>query len=125
MYSRDAEDEFPTDLFKSNEDYTDYLLQIHIYQGRNLPPADETGAADPFIVSRCQGKKVKSRTKYETLNPGFFETVEMVVSLPPLGDLSYPQPGISLLVYDEDPGLFGAKKDLLGRIWIDIEKKIS
>jgi hypothetical protein len=28
-------------------------------------------------------------------------------------------------VYDDDPGMFGAKKDLLGRVWIDIEKKIS
>ena len=25
--------------------------------GRDLPPADETGAADPFIIMRCQGKK--------------------------------------------------------------------
>ena len=28
------------------------------------------------------------------------------------------------MVYDDDTGFFGAKKDLLGRIWIDIEKKI-
>jgi Ca2+-dependent lipid-binding protein len=54
--------------------------------GRNFPPADETGAADPFIIARCQGKRTKSRTKFETLNPGFFETVEMVVSLPPIGN---------------------------------------
>jgi hypothetical protein len=29
------------------------------------------------------------------------------------------------LIYDEDPGIFGAKKDLLGRVWIDLEKKTS
>jgi hypothetical protein len=30
-----------------------------------------------------------------------------------------------MLVYDEDQGLIGSKKDLLGRIWIPLEKKIS
>lgn len=54
--------------------------------GRDFPPADETGAADPFIIIRCMGKKTKSRVKYETLNPGFFETLEIVVSLPPFND---------------------------------------
>lgn len=87
MYSRDPEDEFPSDLFKSpDEYYIEYCLQIHLYMGRNFPAADETGAADPFIIARCMGKKAKSKTKFETLNPGFFQTLEMVVSLPPLGD---------------------------------------
>ena len=58
--------------------------------GRDFPPADETGAADPFIIARCMGKKNKTRTKYETLNPGFFETLELIVSLPPVGDPDYP-----------------------------------
>ena len=93
--------------------------------GRDFPPADETGAADPFVVARCQGRKQTTKTKYETLNPGFFETLEMVVPLPPIGDADYPKPGISLLIYDEDPGFLGAKKDLLGRVWIDLEKRIT
>jgi Ca2+-dependent lipid-binding protein len=54
--------------------------------GRNFPAADESGASDPFVIARCQGKKARSKVKYETLNPGFFETVEMVVSIPPIGD---------------------------------------
>lgn len=29
------------------------------------------------------------------------------------------------MVYDEDVGIIGAKKDLLGRVWIDIEQKIE
>lgn len=37
----------------------------------------------------------------------------------------YPKAGISLLVYDEDQGILGSKKDLLGRVWIDVEKKVS
>ena len=53
LYSRDPDDEFPADLFKSDEDYIDYLLQVHLYMGRDLPPADESGAADPFVIMRC------------------------------------------------------------------------
>ena len=53
LYSKDVEDTFPKDLFKPLSTYTDYLLQLHIYMGRNFPPADETGAADPFIIARC------------------------------------------------------------------------
>lgn len=45
----------------------------------------------------------------------------MEVSLPPnLPD--YPKPCISLLVYDEDPGMFSEKKELLGRICIDLDQ---
>jgi len=57
------------------------------------------------------------------LNPGFFETLEFIIDLPPLGDDNFPQPGLSLLIYDEDEGLLGAKKDLLGRVWIQLETK--
>lgn len=56
--------------------------------GREFPAADETGCSDPFIIARCQGKKARSKTKYETLNPGFFEVMELVVELPPMGDLN-------------------------------------
>ena len=30
-----------------------------------------------------------------------------------------------MLIYDEDVGILGEKKDLLGRIWIDIVKRVS
>lgn len=86
LYSKDVEDSFPEDLFKGEADYVEHLMHIHLYMGRDLPPADETGAADPFVIARCQGKRTKSRTKYETLNPGFFESLELIVSLPPLDE---------------------------------------
>lgn len=89
--------------------------------GRNFPAADETGASDPFVIARCMGKKVKSKVKYETLNPGWFEILEMKISIPPVDDKNYPKPGISILCYDDDQGLFGSKKDLLGRVWIELE----
>jgi hypothetical protein len=120
----------PTDTFESGQlvdmnKYSPYLLNMHVYMGRNFPPADESGAADPFISIRCQGETQKTSIKYETLNPGWFESRQMVIDLPPLEKgqrEAYPTPGISLLVYDHDAGFFGAKKDLLGRVWIDIVK---
>jgi len=84
LYTKEPSDDFAPTRFKQNE--TAYLLLVHLFMGREFPPADETGAADPFVIARCQGKKAKSDTRFETLNPGFFQTLEMVVSLPPLND---------------------------------------
>ena len=55
LYSKDPTDSFPKDLFPKPETYQEVLLQIHLYMGRNLPSADETGAADPFMIVRCMG----------------------------------------------------------------------
>lgn len=59
LYSKDPEDDFPEPeiMFPgmNPDNYTKYLLQIHLYIGRDFPPADETGAADPFVIARCQG----------------------------------------------------------------------
>jgi hypothetical protein len=88
LYTTDPKDDFSGSIFKDQSNYTEYLLHVHLYMGKDFPPADETGAADPFVVARCQGMRVKSDTKFETLNPGFFETLKMVVSLPPLDEAS-------------------------------------
>ena len=74
-----------------------------IYVARDLPPADEEGTSDPFVVVRSAGETVKiiymglflwflkARTsvKTKTLNPGWFETVILDVSLPNLEKLVY------------------------------------
>ncbi len=76
LYDRNTNVNFRTDdLFKPKDNYIKYVLQIHLYMGRDIPPADETGASDPFIIAKCMGKTAKSQTKFETLNPGFFETI--------------------------------------------------
>ncbi len=45
------------DYSKLSEQIQDklYELRIHLYMGRNLPAADETGSSDPFIIFRCAG----------------------------------------------------------------------
>jgi hypothetical protein len=62
---------------------------------------------------------VKSSERYVTLNPGWYERIELDVNLPPLDQVDrFPEPGISMLVYDADSW---GKKDLLGRSWINLK----
>jgi len=51
LFTGDIEEELPK--FQPRDLYQDYILQVHLYIGRDFPPADTTGAADPFIVARC------------------------------------------------------------------------
>lgn len=77
--------------------YKEYMLRVYLYMGRDLPAADPTGLADPFIILRCAGQKFQSTTKKETLNPGWFETIEMKVNIPKIGNKKFPTPSVSLL----------------------------
>ena len=57
-------------------------MRVHLYVGRDLPPADEGGVSDPFIIVRCAGNIIQSKVKQQTLNPGWYETLTMDVTLP-------------------------------------------
>lgn len=105
--------------------YEDYLLRVYLYMARDLPAADDTGLADPFVILRCAGEKEQSKALKETLNPGWFQTVEMKVHIPKIGNDKFPFPSVSLLVYDEDSW---GRKDLLGRALMDlrgVQKKVE
>ncbi|KAJ6247531.1 c2 calcium-dependent membrane targeting [Anaeramoeba flamelloides] len=86
-----------------------YELRMHIYQGRNLPPADKNGLSDPYCRIRIGKYSAKCKTIQETLNPTWFETVTMPVELP--DPISYA-PNVSVLCYDWDAA---SSDDLLGR----------
>lgn len=89
------------DVFPSKSEmhsyYEDYILRVYLYMGRDLPAADDTGLADPFVVIRCAGAKKQSEIKKETLNPGWFETIEMKVNIPKSGSKKFPSPSVSLI----------------------------
>lgn len=55
LYSKEppTTDNFSFDRFQTGDSYVDYLLQVHLFMGKDFPPADESGAADPFIIARC------------------------------------------------------------------------
>lgn len=107
-------------LSQIDDYYEEYVLRVYLYMARDLPAADESGLADPFIIMRCAGAKAQSATKTETLNPGWFETVQMNVYIPKIDEVLFPNPSVSLLCYDQDS--FG-RKDLLGRALMDIAGK--
>jgi len=72
--------------------YEEYVLRVFVYMGRDLPPADDTGLADPFVIIRCAGEEGITSIKQETLNPGWFETIELNVKIPVLGNTTLPIP---------------------------------
>eukprot|EP00736_Rhodelphis_marinus_P008919 Rmarinus@m.15524 len=93
-----------------------YQLRAHIYQGRDLPPADETGTCDPYCVVRCAGARAQTHIKDKTRFPVWYQTLTMEVRLPQPIALA---PDVNVLVYDHDEGVT-ADDDLLGRVTIDI-----
>ncbi len=52
-------------------------MRLYLYGGKELPSGDDSGASDPFVIVRCGGQVARSNTKFETLNPTYFETMEM------------------------------------------------
>ena len=99
-----------------------YTLRLFLYMAKDLPAGDKTGASDPFVIVRCCGQVAKSKTKYETLNPAFFETLEMQIKLPSAilsGKADFenvPKSVINIMMFDEDTDLLkNKKKQLLGR----------
>lgn len=62
--------------------FRSFQLRVHLYIGRNLPPADEGGVSDPFVIIRCAGNTIRSTVKSQTLNPGWYETLTLDVTLP-------------------------------------------
>jgi hypothetical protein len=93
---RRDEEAFPSPLEIENY-YDTYILRVYLYMGRDLPAADDTGLTDPFVIVRCAGSKEKSGYKTQTLNPGWFETIEMEVYIPTIGNTIFPSASISLL----------------------------
>ena len=98
--------------------YQEYVLRVYLFMGRDLPAADENGLSDPFIIVKWAGESRESKVKNQTLNPGWFQTLEMTVKIPQIGTEEMPKPSVSLLWYDRDS--FG-RKDLLGRTIMTID----
>eukprot|EP01016_Furgasonia_blochmanni_P049256 TRINITY_DN7455_c0_g1_i2.p1 TRINITY_DN7455_c0_g1~~TRINITY_DN7455_c0_g1_i2.p1 ORF type:complete len:1220 (-),score=269.58 TRINITY_DN7455_c0_g1_i2:385-4044(-) len=95
-----------------------YEARFFLFMGRGLPPADETGACDPFVIIRCAGQSIKSQVSNSTLNPCWFEVLTMTIEIPPF-KRENPPVGYSMLLYDDDNGE-KERADLLGRNWIEI-----
>eukprot|EP00741_Cyanophora_paradoxa_P022431 tig00021489_g21657.t1 len=80
--------------------YRPYEIRAHIFQGRQLPAADDNGASDPYCVVRINGKEGRTKRKDVTTDPNWYETVILKDVLLP-EDLRFAQE-IQCLVYDFD-----------------------
>eukprot|EP00004_Rigifila_ramosa_P005707 TRINITY_DN16378_c0_g1_i1.p1 TRINITY_DN16378_c0_g1~~TRINITY_DN16378_c0_g1_i1.p1 ORF type:complete len:1467 (-),score=375.36 TRINITY_DN16378_c0_g1_i1:84-3968(-) len=92
-----------------------YLLRVHVYQGANLLATDDDGSADPYIVVKFNGNKLKSSVKNKTLFPVWYESLETQLELP--DPLEYA-PDIHVLVYDKDTL---TRDDFMGRFSVSLK----
>lgn len=99
-----------------------YTLRVFLYICKDLPAADETGTSDPFVKFRARGNAAKSKVMERTLNPGFFQVLDLDCKLYDLNDMWIPPPCFSALVYDADAI---GKKDLLGRVRLRMTEEAS
>ena len=59
-----------------------YMLQVQVYQAKDLPAADAQGSSDPFAVVRCGRTQAKTHVCHATTSPGWFKEMLMQVELP-------------------------------------------
>lgn len=92
-----------------------FELRSHIYQGRSLMPADDSGLSDPFVRVLFAGHTIQTTVKQQTVNPLWDECLILpIVKL--YGDpesIKESPPDIIVQIYDEDldvcvPAIFQA-----------------
>jgi Ca2+-dependent lipid-binding protein len=108
-----------TSISEEKVEETDYDLRVMIHVARDLPPSDATGSSDPYVKVRCASKHAVSRIQYKTLNPDFYETLSLKVSLQLLEKAKISQ-GMMIMMFDKDSE---DSDDLLGRCWIQFDLK--
>ncbi|RCI06704.1 hypothetical protein CU098_011502 [Rhizopus stolonifer] len=98
----------PTPSEKSEQ--TNYMYSIKIVRAENLPPADNNGLSDPYIVLEIDSKPIaRTRTVYETLNPRWDQVFDIWLKDETVDVLA--------LVYDED--VIGADEEC-GGVWFKL-----
>lgn len=75
-----------------------YEVRLHVYQGRELPAADDNGSLDPFVRADFMGETQKTSKLKRSTNPVWYETLVMQVALPPIRFA----PQINVSVWDHD-----------------------
>eukprot|EP01006_Ploeotia_vitrea_P043964 TRINITY_DN66795_c5_g1_i1.p1 TRINITY_DN66795_c5_g1~~TRINITY_DN66795_c5_g1_i1.p1 ORF type:complete len:1371 (-),score=823.25 TRINITY_DN66795_c5_g1_i1:1409-5521(-) len=93
-----------------------YELRCHLYQGRNLPAADANGLSDPYVTVRIGGEQAKGKVETETVNPTYYTTLKLKVSLPTPLSMAPP---VTVMCYDYDRA---SADDLMGRFTFPIEQ---
>jgi hypothetical protein len=95
--------------------FNQYQVRAHIYQCRDLMSLDSSGLSDPFLIVRCAGECSQTVVKEQTVNPIYYATKLLNVSLPE--PLEYA-PDIVVSVFDKD--IIG-KSEFLGRFSVPVK----
>jgi hypothetical protein len=74
-------------------------VNIHLYQGRGLPPSDSSGFLDPYIVLRTGSGLLKTKVHQQTRDPQFHQTLSFQMDLPDDDNL---KPQLFLELWDKD-----------------------
>lgn len=95
--------------------FTNKLLVCNLYQCRNLPSADPTGLADPYIKVLCGSAEfcTDKKAKEGILNPLWYESFSMQVLVGPK-EISPP---VIVQVWDYDGG---SSDEIMGLCTIDM-----
>ncbi|KAG1151513.1 hypothetical protein G6F37_002376 [Rhizopus arrhizus] len=107
---REFESMLPATTEKSVPEQQNYLYSIKIVRAENLPPSDNNGLSDPYIVLEIDNKPItRTKTVYETLNPRWDQVFDIWLTEQTVDVLA--------LVYDED--MIGADEEC-GGVWFKL-----
>ena len=97
-------------------------IRCFIFQCRDIPSADEDGASDAYIsVWNQEGAPFRTKTIEDSLNPIYFETVEMLYDMADMENA----PPIVLNIWDTDEDWTDNSDDYLGRAVIYLDQASS
>lgn len=66
------------------QEKTSAEIRVHLFQGRYLPAADDSGTLDPYCVVKVCGQQKKTSLKKKTVYPRWYETLSFDVEIPPV-----------------------------------------
>ena len=70
--------------------FSPYEVRVHLFQGRNIPPADDDGLVDPYVTVEVAGHMLhadtgvlpRSHVEWDSVNPQWFQTMRAQLWLP-------------------------------------------
>ena len=87
-------------------------IRCFIFQCRDIPSADEDGSSDSYIsVWNPEGVKHETDCIEDSLNPIYFQTIEIIYDMVDLDSA----PPIIFNIWDKDSDLLDSTDDFLGR----------
>ena len=82
--------------------FTNYQCRVHLFQARDLPPADSNGLSDPFVSVNFLGHQKCTKIVKKTLFPTWYDTIIFPdVSVASANNFEYA-PKVNFRVFDHD-----------------------